>query len=126
MLPEPPEEPLSQPPPPLEPLSHPPPEPLPEEPPPFLERPDQLPREADPFDNSEPLQLPPEDQPELPLRLDDIVQPPPPQLELPGVIPPLDHMEPPSMFQDQPPLRPLQDQRPEFQPIGQPCFIQYP
>ena len=70
--------------------------------------------------------LPPEDQPELPERLVDIVQLPPPQLELPLVMPPLDHFEPLSMFQDQLPMRPFQDQRPEFQPIGQPCFIQCP
>lgn len=140
MPPEPPEEPLSQPPPleppsqlppppeePLEPLFQPPPEPLPEEPPLFLEPPpDQLPPEPDIFEEPEPLQPLPEDQPELPLRLVDIVQPPPPQLELPLIMPPLDHVEPLSMCQDQLPMRPFQDQRPEFQPIGQPCFVHCP
>ena len=86
--------------------------------------PDPLPPEPDIFEEPEPLHLPPADQPELPERLIDIVQLPPPQLELPLVMPPLDHFEPLSMLQDQPPLRPFQDQRPEFQPIGQPCFIQ--
>lgn len=119
---------LSQPEP--EPLSQP--EPEPEEEPleePLLRGPlpDQLPPEPDIFDEEpEPLQWLPKDQPELPERLIDIVQLPPPQLELPDIMPPLDHVEPLFMLQDQPPLRLFQDQRPEFQPIGQPRFIQCP
>ena len=125
-----------------EPLSQPQPEPEPPsqpEPPPEDEPlpgaaaaraellPDQLPPEPDIFERSRSRSSsPPEDQPELPERLMVIVQLPPPQLELPLIVPPLDHFEPLSMFQDQPPMRPFQDQRPEFQPIGQPCFIQWP
>ena len=131
MLPEPPE-PLPQLPPLLEPLPDQLPpllEPLPDQLPPLLEPlPDQLPPDIDFFEEEpEPLQLPPEDQPELPERLIDIVQlPPPPQLELPVICPlPLDQVEPLVIIQDQLPLRPFQDQWPEFQPIGQPCCIQF-
>jgi len=103
------------------------PEPLPDQLPLLLEPlPDQLPPEPDILDEEpEPLQLLPEDQPELPERLIVIVQLPPPQLELPAICPlPLDHVEPLLICQDQPPLRPFHAQRPEFQPIGQPSFIQ--
>lgn len=119
---------LSQPEP--EPLSQP--EPEPEEEPleePLLcePLPDQLPPEPDIFDDEpEPLQLLPEDQPELPEWLIDIVQLPPPQLELPDIMPPLDHLEPLFMLQDQPPLRLFQDQRPESHPAGQPYLFQWP
>jgi hypothetical protein len=120
-MPEP--EPLCQ----AEPLpeeDEPPQEPLLPEPEPL---PDQLRPDPDPFaEEPEPLQLLPEDRPELPERLVVIVQLPPSQLELPEVMPPLDHVEPLFMLQDQPPPRPFQDQRPEFQPIGQPCFVQCP
>ena len=96
--------------------------------PPLLEPlPDQLPPEPDIFDDEpEPLQLSPEDQPELPERLIDIVQLPPPQLELSDIMPPLDHLEPLFMLQDQPPLRLFQDQRPESHPAGQPYLFQWP
>ena len=96
-------EPLSQPP--LEPPSQLPLESLPDEP--LLCEPlrDQSPPEPDSFDAPEPPRLPPEDQPELPERLMVIVQLlPPPQLELPLIMPSLDHLEPLSMIQDQPPM----------------------
>lgn len=89
--------------------------------------PDQLPLEPDPFDEEpEPLQWLPEDQPELPERLIDIVQLPLPQLELPDIWPPLDHVKPLLICQDQPPLRPFHAQRPESHPAGQPYLFQWP
>ena len=86
---------------------------------------DQLPPDTDFFEEPEPLQPLPEDQPELPERLIDIVQVPP-QLAPLVIWPlPLDHVEPLLICQLQLQLRLLQCQRPELQPIGQPCRIQF-
>ena len=108
-------------------LPEPPLEPEPDQLPPFFEPlADQLPRDPSLFaEEPEPPQWLPEDQPELPERLIDIVQVPP---QLPSLVIwplPLDHVEPLLICQLQLQLRLLHCQRPELQPSGQPCRIQF-